>query len=116
MNDLDFKKIRDQQSIMNKKLDGQSQMLNEHSKKLDGLEEKVDKQGKTLKAVFDHVGDLTVDMVEIKENMKSQTALLKKIATVVERNSDDNKKLNRRLTYVERNSGIIPPPELTIID
>lgn len=66
---------------------------------------------KKLDTLWDQVIEVTTDLSEVKETLKSHTASLHRIE---ERSSEDIKKLYKRLTTVEDQAGIISPPELTI--
>lgn len=78
------------------------------------VNQKLDDQGKKLGILWDQVERVTIDIEEVKETLGSHTKILKNIEVKFERNSDDTVKLNKRLTKVEQNLGIAPPPELTL--
>lgn len=80
------------------------------------INEKLDTQGKKMDILWDQVEKVTMDIEEVKETQDLHTAVLKRIETKVEGNSDDIKeKVDKRLTKVENRLGIVPPPELTIV-
>lgn len=87
------KAIKEQQSVMNEKLDA---------------------QGEKLGILCDQVERVTVDLTEVRENQESQTTILKRIEDNFDKSFEDVRKLNKRLTKVESNLGIVPPPELTV--
>lgn len=88
------KSIKEQQSVINEKLDA---------------------QGKKLGILWDQVEKVTMDLEEVKEMQDLHTAVLKRIETKVEGNYDDIKKADKRLTKAENRLGIVPPPEFTIV-
>lgn len=81
---------------------------------LNPVNKKLDSQGKKLDSLWDQVVEVTEGMGEVKEVQKTHTASLKRIESKVEQNTDDIRKINKRLTIVENQSGIVPPPELTV--
>lgn len=64
-----------------------------------------------LNTIWDQVTEVTEDLTEVKETLESHTASLNRIE---ENTSGDIKKVDKRLTTVENQQGIVPPPELTI--
>lgn len=88
------KSIKEQQSIIN---------------------EKLDTQGKKLDILWDQVERVTVNLEGVSETQELHTAILKRIETKVEGNYDDIRKVNKRLIKAEDRLGIVPPPELTIV-
>ncbi len=74
--------------------------LADHSKKLDVL--------------WDQTVKLTEDITEVQETLNSHTVTLKQIVTNAEHNTDNLKKLDRRVHELEDQAGIVPPPELTL--
>lgn len=88
------KSIKEQQSVINEKLDA---------------------QGRKLDILWDQVEKVTMDLEDVKENQELHTATLKRIETKVEGNNDDIRKVNKRLIKAEDRLGIVPPPELTIV-
>lgn len=89
----DVKSIKEQQSVMNEKLDA---------------------HGEKLEILWDQVERVTVDLTEVKEAQSLHTAVLNRIESKVDNNSEDTKKLDKRLAEVESDAGIVPPPELTV--
>lgn len=108
-NSENVRMMRDQQSVMNKKLDEQGKKLDEHGRILK-------EHGRVLKVVFDHSGKLTEDITDIKDTLHSQSAILKQITSFEERNSENMGKINKRVHELEIKAGIAPPPELTIVE
>ncbi len=60
-----------------------------------------------LDALWDQTVRLTENIEEVKDAVKSQTAVLNQT-------NDNMEKVDKRLTKVESHLGIVPPPELTI--
>lgn len=85
--------IKEQQSVINEKLDEVQQTVNIHTQKLDIL--------------WDQTERLTFGIEDIKDTLKSQSR-------DINQTNDNVKKVNKRLTEAENNLGIAPPPELTI--
>lgn len=79
------------------------------------INEKLDTQGKKLDILWDQVEKVTMDLEDVKENQELHTATLKRIETKVEGNADDIKKADKRLIKAENRLGIVSPPELTIV-
>ena len=67
-----------------------------------------------LDVLWEQTEELTKDMENVKETLDYHTKVLKKIADKAERNSDNIHRLNKRMSTIEDQSGVIPPPEFTI--
>lgn len=94
MNQNDFKKL------LNEALQPIKNQLEDPKTGLKRINEKLD-------ALWDQTSRLTIGAENIKEGVRSQVNSLKQ--------TDENlKKVNKRLQSVEANTGIVPPPELTI--
>lgn len=100
-NSENIRMLRDQQSVINKKLDEQSKNLNGHGKKLDILWEQTD--------------ELTKDMNDVKETLETHTNALKQIIINTTNSNDNIKRLDKRITETEKSLGIVAPPESYII-
>ncbi len=85
------------------------------NEKLDTQDKRLGTQGKKLDALWDQVVRVSGDLEEVKEILDSHTTMLKSIEVKTEKNSDDIKKVDKRLMKVESRLGIVSPPELTII-
>lgn len=85
------------------------------NEKLDAHGKILNAQGKKLDILWDQVERVTVNLEKVSETQDLHTAVLKRIETKVEGNSDDIKKVDKRLTKVENRLGIVPPPELIIV-
>ena len=70
---------------------------------------------KRLNILWEQAEKVTFGLDEVKETLDSHTASLKRIEEKAENSSDDIRKLDKRLTEVEHNQGIIPPPGLTVV-
>lgn len=91
---------------INNRLGSIEQRLDDPKTGLKRINEKVD-------VLWDQVTKVTENQEDMKDTLKSHTVQLKRIAGKFEENSDKTTLLNKRLTTIERKSGIIPPPELT---
>lgn len=95
------KSIKEQQSVINEKIDVQG--------------ENIDAQGKRLEILWEQVERVTMNLEDVQETQDLHTAVLKRIEGKVDNNSDDTRKVNKRLIKVEGRLGIVSPPELTIV-
>lgn len=69
-----------------------------------------------LDVLWDQTIKLTEDMDEVKDTLKIHTASLKRIEAKVEHHGDNIARLDKRATTAEKHLGIVPPPELTIVE
>lgn len=100
--------MKDQQSVINAKLDAISKDLNNPKTGLKRINER-------MEVLWDQVVEVTADLEGVGEIMDSHTAYLKRIETKIDKDSEDIEKLDKRLSDVEDNAGIIPRPELTLV-
>ena len=105
-----------------KTLETHTRILGQHTKMLSEHTKTLAKQGKKLNDVWDHAGTLTEDLTRVQIKFESLTKILNqhtdslnRIEANAERNSDDVSKLDKRVTTLEDQSGIVPPPELTAV-
>lgn len=90
-----------------KTLDIHTKVLDEHTKILGEHTRILNDHTKKLDVLWDQTAQLTVDMNEVKETLKSQKVSVSEI-------SDNMAKVDKRLTKVEDHLGIVPPVELTV--
>lgn len=102
------KSVKEQQSVMNEKLDVISKDLNNPKTGLKRINERMD-------ALWDQVVKITADMEGVTEKLDSHSSVLKRIESNLEYGDADTKKLDRRLNETESKLGIVPSPELTIL-
>lgn len=69
-----------------------------------------------LDILWEQVGKVTGDLENIKDKLSIHTNYLKKIDQNVDHNSENVRGINKRLRTVENQLGIVPPPELNIIE
>lgn len=82
---------------INEELGKHTKILSDHTRKLNALWEQTEK--------------VTFELDEVKEILDSHMVALKRIA---DGNTQDIKKVDKRLIRVENQTGIVPSPELTI--
>lgn len=77
---------------------------------------------KKLDILWEQTVELTENMAEVQETLAAHTETLaahttslKMIVANTENNKDDIGKLNKRVSKLEDQAGIAPPPELTIV-
>lgn len=69
---------------------------------------------KKLDTLWDQTVKLTENMTEVQETLDSHTVALKRIEVKIEKNSEDIKKVDQRLTKAESRLGISTPLEPAI--
>ncbi|MBI2196846.1 hypothetical protein HYU45_04550 [Candidatus Daviesbacteria bacterium] len=102
------KSLKEQQSVINEKLDAQGEKLDSQGKQLND-------QGRKQVILWDQVEKVTMSLEDIKDTQDLHTATLKRIEMKAEGNFDDIGKEDKRLTKVEDRLGIVPSPELTVV-
>lgn len=98
---------------INTALEPVNKRLDSVTKGLDTVTDKLNTVTKNLNILWDQVVVVTADLTEIIETLDSHTILLK-AAAKTEQNSENIRKLSKRVTTVEAHAGISTPPELTI--
>lgn len=68
-----------------------------------------------LDILWEQVEKVTIDLEDVKDTQGSHTTLLKEINSKVEHNTDNTKRLDRRVRETEKHLGIVPSPESNII-
>lgn len=88
--------LKEQQSVINEKLDDLGDSSKEQEKRLKKIEEILENQ-------------VLPSVAYIEQNVKSYADMYK-------RNDDNVRKIQKRLGTLEEKSGVIPPEELTLVD
>lgn len=101
--------IKDQQSVMNKKLDNVIEDLGNVEGQLNHPKTGLKRINEKLDALWDQTVKLTTGEENTKEVLKSQ-------AESLERTNSNSKRVEKRLRNVENHSGIVPAPELTLFE
>lgn len=123
------RRIKEQQSLMNEKIDGHSKVLekhlkildkhsttlDKHSKILDTNSTILEKQGEKLDALWEQTIKLNVGIVEIKDILKTHMGFVKNMKLDTDQNTGNVNRLDKRLCTLEDKSGVVPPAELTIV-
>lgn len=96
-------------------------MTDDDVKKLRGaikeeVETSIKPVNKKLDILWEQVEKVTGDLENIKDKLSIHTNYLKKIDQNVDHNSENVRGINKRLRTVENQLGIVPPPELNIIE
>lgn len=116
MTDEDIKKLRGviKQEIgtalrpVNKGLKTVNTGLKAVKKDLKSVDRKLD-------ILWDQTDRLTKNIVSIEDTLNSHTTALTRIEVKIENDSENIRKLDKRLTTSEAHLGIAAPPELTLV-
>lgn len=96
-------------------LDEHTKILGQQTKILGQHTKTLGEHGKKLDAVWEHAAKLTEDVAEIQITLELHTELLKRTQANGVQSSQNVGKLDKRVTTLENQAGIAPPPELTVI-
>lgn len=98
--------IKDQQSVMNEKLDGISRGLDIVQGQLNNPKTGLKRINQRMDALWDQVDRVTVGMEGVKETIESK----------MEQIIDNTRRLGKRVKTTEAELGIAPPAELTLYE
>lgn len=93
---------------INNRLDGITTRLDDPKTGLGRLNGRFD-------ILWEQTVSLTEDMTEVKETLESHSASLKRLETNTEHSRDNVHRVDKRVSTIEAQLGISPPPELVII-